>query len=237
MSERPKLGPRTAAELMNDLMRDPDRVAHEAESLVRLGERWQQYRRAAMPILHQLRECGFEVESIGDLRRYKDYRGAIPVLLEWLPRVSDRYVKLDLIRTLRTKWAKPQAALPLIAEFRNLSPASDHPSPDTLRWAIGDALSVVADDAVFSEIADIACDRQHGDQRGLVVVALGNMRDARAVEVLISLLEDADVAGYAIMALGKLGARETAPRIEPFLHDPSPWVRREARKALRKLRP
>jgi HEAT repeat protein len=232
MSERSQPRPRTAAELMTDLMRDPAHVAREAESLTRSGERWRAYRRAAQPILTQLSKAGYDVESIGDLRAYKGYQAAIPVLLEWLPRVSDRSVKIDLIRTLGTKLARPQAARPLIGEFLSLSPTSDPPSPDTLRWAIGDALSVVADDSVFDELAGIAIDRRHGDQRGLVVVALGNMHDPRAVQVLVPLLEDPEVAGYAVMALGKLKASEAAPRIESFLNDPSPWVRREARKAL-----
>ncbi len=43
------------------------------------------------------------------------------------------------------------------------------------------------------------------------------------------------VREYAIWALGKLGAKEAVPDILPFLNDPRPGVREEARKALNRL--
>jgi HEAT repeat protein len=53
--------------------------------------------------------------------------------------------------------------------------------------------------------------------------------------ILIELLSDEDLAGYAIMALGKLKCNEARSVIERFLTHPKHWVRREAQKALKRI--
>lgn len=53
--------------------------------------------------------------------------------------------------------------------------------------------------------------------------------------VLLALLDDEDVAAYAVMGLGKLKAREARPAVERFLDHPESWVRKEAKRALAKL--
>ena len=69
----------------------------------------------------------------------------------------------------------------------------------------------------------------------MLAAALGNMKSAVAVDVLIELLNDDEVAGHALMALGKLKAFKARLHIERFLDHGKPWVRKEARKALAKL--
>jgi HEAT repeat protein len=61
------------------------------------------------------------------------------------------------------------------------------------------------------------------------------MGDPRAGEALRGLLADDRVAGHAIIALGKLKARDAAPEIEPFLRHETAWVRKEAQRALKKI--
>jgi HEAT repeat protein len=56
----------------------------------------------------------------------------------------------------------------------------------------------------------------------------------KAVAVLIDLLHDDQVAGHAVMALGKLKTREGREQIEHLLDHPQPWVRKEAKKVLAK---
>jgi len=53
--------------------------------------------------------------------------------------------------------------------------------------------------------------------------------------VLRSLLNDSDVLGHAIIALGKLKAEEAKADIEPLLLNPRAWIRREAKKALERI--
>jgi HEAT repeat protein len=69
----------------------------------------------------------------------------------------------------------------------------------------------------------------------MLALALGNMQDDRAVNTLIELLDDEEVAGHALIGLGRLGSREAIPHLAPFLDHPTSWIRNEARNALRRM--
>jgi HEAT repeat protein len=119
----------------------------------------------------------------------------------------------------------------LLGEFKAAPPSEE----EGLGWAVASALETVADDSVFDEIAALATDRRYGKSRRMLALSLGNMTDPRAVDVLLDLLNDEEVAAHAVMGLGKLKAKKAAPKIEPFLEHPRPWVRREAKKALARI--
>jgi len=76
--------------------------------------------------------------------------------------------------------ARPAAAPVLIEEFRKVH----DPSGLGLGWVVGNALSVVADDSVFGEIAALAQDRSYGKARQMVVLGLARSKDPRAVPLL-----------------------------------------------------
>ena len=194
----------------------------------------QKYFAEAIPILKELSEAGFQAENIGDLyhknENIKHLSDATPILLRWLPKVKYPGLKEDIVRSLATKYATPIAASHLIDEYVK-TPNSE----GSLKWAIGNSLAVVADDSVFDAIAGLTLDPDHGKSREMVVVALGNMKRPEAVDVLIKLLTDDQVAGHALLALRKLGAKKAQPCIEPFLKHPKTWVRNEAKKAIAKL--
>jgi HEAT repeat protein len=118
----------------------------------------------------------------------------------------------------------------LVEEFRCASAAQV-----LLKWAIGNALSVVADEAVFDDVAELVRDQRHGKAREMLAVALGNMSTPAAVAVLTELLQDDEVAGHAIIGLGNLRATAARGAIEGFLRHPKSWIRAEARKALKKI--
>ena len=187
-------------------------------------------------LLAELAEAGFPVASLTELRTSGlRYRAAVPVLLRWLPLTSDRQVKEDLVRALSVPWARPVAARPLIDEFEGVDERVD-PAGTGLRWAIGNALSIVADDSVFDELVRLVQDRTCGKARQMVVVGLGRSKRPEVVPVLIRLLDDDDVSGHAVKALAKLGAEEARPALERMVSDPRSWVRNEAKKALVRLR-
>jgi len=189
-------------------------------------------RRASAPILAELAQLGFQLEWVSDLYNKRlDYRAAIPILLKWLPLVDYEAVKLELVDALSIKWAKPVAARPLIEEFRK----GPDPEESPLKWAIGNALSEVADDSVFDDIVELVRDRRHGRAREMLAVALANVKDPRAGGVLIELLDDEEVAGHAVLALRKLAPLEARSAIERFVDHPKTWVRNEARRALAKI--
>lgn len=192
-----------------------------------------EYNEAIAPVLADLSKAGFDVDFVAQLEQKRlDYRSVIPLLLTWLPRIENRKAKMDIVRALAVKWARPVAARPLIEEFRRAASAGGDLN---LQWTMGDALTYVADESVFEDLVDLALDRRHGRAREMIAVALGNMRDPRAVDVLIELLSDEEVAGHAIIGLGKLKAKKARPHVEPFLSHPKAWVRQEAKRAIAKI--
>lgn len=223
---------KTAEEFLKELSGDLEyrrRVAkREREGLARGAA----ISEAEAPVVADLVNAGFPVESVWDLfNKRLNYREAIPILLEWLPKISNQGAKEGIVRALSVKWAKPDAAPLLVREFHRV----EEPSGGSLRWAIGNALEVVADDTVFDDLVEIVQDSSYGRARQMIAVALGKMKDPRAVDVLLGLLDDEEVTGHAIMALGRLGAQEARPAIEGCLSHPKPWVRKEAKKALAKI--
>jgi hypothetical protein len=207
------------------------------ESFIKSGEELRQEaierdRLDSAPVLADLTAVGFEVEHITHLYiRKLSYKAAIPILIKWLPIVTNEHVKEFIVRALSVPWAKPVACIPLISEFRRL-PTKTRLS---VRWAIGNALEAVADDSVFEELSELARDKQYGRDREMVVLALGKMKNPKSVDVLVELLDDDDVAGHAVAALRKLCIEATRPHLERFVDHPKTWVRNEAKKALAKL--
>ena len=193
--------------------------------------------RAPDAFIRELAEVGLSVESPWDLVNTRQpYRPAVPVLLKWLDRAESEVpaherakFREGLVRSLTVKEARGVAAPALIREFRRPGVSSGY------RWTTGAALEMVADDAVFDEVVEIATDRSTGRDRQMVVLALARMGNPMAVGVLRDLLDDDNVAGHAVMALGRLKAREVRPAIEHMLKHPTPWIRKEAKKALGKL--
>lgn len=190
-------------------------------------------------LVSDLRDAGVPVGDLWDLVNARvQYRSAIPVLIEWLQEVDSRVdaadrskVREGLVRALSVPAARPAAAPVLVREFRQ---ARD-PAGLGFGWVVGNALSVVADDSVFDEIAGLVNDRGFGKARQMVVLGLGRSKDARAVPLLVGLLGDEDVVAHAVMALGKLRPRGVRPAVQRLLDHPQALVRREARKTLARL--
>jgi hypothetical protein len=155
-------------------------------------------------ILAELAAAGYRVRSLAELRHSgARYRSAVPVLLHWLPQVTDRKLKGEIVRALTVPWARPAATGPVIEEFRRAD-ASVDPTGTGLRWTIGNALEVLADDSSFEELAELAQDSRYGKARQMVVLGLGRSRRPEAATVLMGLLDDPEVDGHAVKALGKL---------------------------------
>ncbi len=186
-------------------------------------------------ILAELEAAGFRTDSLADLRHSGvGYREAVPILLDWLSRVQDRKVEEEIVRALTVPWAKPTATRPMIEEFRRVKP-SDDPTGMGLRWTVGNAIFVLANDDVFEELVELVNERGYGKSRQMVVLGLGKSKKPEAIEVLLGLVDDPEVDGHAIMALGKLRAKVARASLERKLDDDRAWVRAEARKALAKL--
>jgi HEAT repeat protein len=220
----------TAEEVVAELQQDPEYLKRIQEKEQRRTERVKKSNLASQPILRELQDAGYCIESLGELGSIGTYKSAVPILLKWLPLVQDRGIKRSIVSALSVPWAKLAAIAPLLSAFRE-APADD---PGT-KWAIGNALEVVADDSAFVEISELVCNKQHGSSREMLAVALGNMRNPVAVDLLIDLLNDDDLTGHALEGLRKLKTKKARPYVEPFLTHPKAWIRKEARRTLAKL--
>jgi hypothetical protein len=207
--------------------RDPEFLAHLAEREKKRQDALREIKMVSAPVVQDLRNAGYEVDSIeGLLNLYQHYRApyndAVPILIRWLPLVENTDVKEIITRVLCVPWAK-QAAPTLIHEFRSAPETPPHKT--TWKW-----------DSVFDDIVDLVLDKRHGRDREMLALALANMRDERAVDVLIKLLDDDELVGHSIAALRKLKAKKAESHIEKYLSHPRTWVRIEAKKTLKILR-
>jgi HEAT repeat protein len=213
-----------------------DRLAYRQQRLAAKRE----YTEHAQGVLADLRAAGFEVEAVQDLRdgEVGDER-AVPILIEWMPKVTLDRVRLDIIHTLGSRWARPKrvVARALLDQFHAM-PITDEPMNHDIRFAIGDMLRRVVDESALEEVVAIARDTRHGGERDLVVAALGNMRKARErlVPVLIELLPDFDVRVGAAIALGRLKDPAARPHLERWAaEETDSWRRKDIVRALNKL--
>ena len=176
-------------------------------------------------VITDLDRIGFGVRDLAQLRRYGKYRAAMPVLLKWFATVSSEEMKEDLVRTLSVPWAGPEVASAFVQGFKT----SDN---FLLKWAIGNGLSIVADDSVAEEIFELVRDRRHGRAREMLAIALSRMKNPRVREIARSLLKDDEVQGHAVIALRKLRAVEAIQDISELSNHPKSWIRAEVKKTL-----
>jgi hypothetical protein len=198
----------------------------------------------ARPLIAALEAAGIDAIDFGTFGRASfttfDFARAVPVLIEWLPRISDPNVKDAMARSLTgQRGARGEGARRLIEEFRRPEYAEDK----TLLWAIGNALATLAGPADADAIIEMLRDRRYGIARQMLCDALIRTRDTRQTEILIDLIADDDVAGHAISALRRISRRgfsqpeRVRGQLEATLGRPSAteFAQRQARAALKTL--
>ncbi len=229
--DRTQDAPRTAADLISELERDPAFVARRAAREEERRKSAEEYQRAARELLSELAAIGFPVASVGELPRLRrPYPDAVPVLLWWLKRVDHAGLKEDIVRALSVPWA-PEALGVFLHELPRAVERAG------LTWALANGVEILADDGAFDAIAALVLDRRYGPARGPLATALQKLRDPRAPAVLAALLDDPEVAGPALKALVALGHTPSRERIEPLLSHGHAWVREEAARVLSRGQP
>jgi hypothetical protein len=185
-------------------------------------------------VVAELNKAGVHIDGIYDLVNSRTvYPEAIPVLVSCLSIVRDRVIKEGIVRAITVKEAKGKADKALIHEFRNIPPEASE--LQNLKWAIGNALSVVATDAVFDDLAGLVTTIEHGKAREMIVIALGKMKNPTAGEVLTRLLSDEELVGFVAKALAKLKYHPALPKLQSLLDHSKPWVKKELEKTIKKL--
>ena len=120
------------------------------------------------------------------------------------------------------------------------------PEWDAARWAIGNALASLATPDLGDALIGVVVDTRFGRARQVLCEALRKTKHPMAPETLISLIDDGDVGGHAILELRMRGPkaslpylRAARPRLEAVLTRPSSTVlaRTQARRALARITP
>lgn len=226
--------PITAAELMAQLNQDPDFVRRREEKERHFRALQEQLAKAERPLVAALSYVGVMVESVWDLvNTRKEYKQAIPVLIAHLERPYPWRIREGIARALTVKYAGEDWYTALVREFRKLPDSSD-PDQHGFKWALGNAISYVANKSHYDDLAGLARDRVHGQSRDMIVRRLPKLDRERSADVLVDLLGDDDVAWFALQGLAKLKVQAPRLEIERLLNHPDPWVRKEATKALAK---
>ncbi len=227
--------PVTAAELMKNLLHDPEFVRRQEAKHKSFNILEEQFARAERPLVEALNNAGVSVKSVWDLVNAKEsYRLAIPVLIAHLRYPFPYRIREGIARALTVKNAGDPAFIALVDEFRK-QPDSTDAAQHGFKWALGNAISIVANRNHFDEIVELIRDRRHGSTREMLILRLADLDGDRAIGVLIQLLADEDVIHEALIALGKLKAHKARRHIERLLDHPKFRVRKEAKKALTEL--
>jgi HEAT repeat protein len=154
-----------------------------------------------------------------------DARSALPVLLEWLPRVEARAVRDTLASRIRQGGKNSVSAQALLNAYRG------RPS-----WELADAIARTMTPAEYDAIVELAADSCTGSDRQMLVDALWRVKSERARSLILELLDDPDVSRHAIYALRRaFGNDEAKRRLEPLRDHPNENVRGAVVDALRRI--
>lgn len=158
-----------------------------------------------------------------------DAARAMPVLLEWLPRVTNEKLREAVVRHLAIKTRDGLVAEALIEEYRR-------PGSANYKWVVGDTLAFVCDKRHFSVITDLAADASYGMGRQPLVGMLWRIKTPAADEILLNALADPDTALAAMSALRRrFGNAAARQHITSLLQHPDQRVREAASKQLRRI--
>ena len=106
---------------------------------------------------------------------------------------------------------------------------------DLTRWFISDCIYQIRSRHFVKEYLEIAINKTFGQNRQMIVLLLGKLKEEGAISTLISLLEDEDVRLHAICALGEFKREEFRCHFEKFQNSTHPGWRKYAKAALKKL--
>jgi HEAT repeat protein len=180
-----------------------------------------------------LRAVGIEVGDIYEFVRGHTPDLALPILLDMMRVVTHPAIKQGVIRALGSKSADKNVRKGLIEYYENIAP-TEWAAEDT-KWAIGNTLEIIAKEDILSDMIRIAVNQSHGKSREMVVLGLSKFKSDNVYDTLVGLLDDPIISGHAIIALRKFGDPRAISEIKKKLDDPKPWIRAEARKAIKKL--
>lgn len=181
-------------------------------------------------IVWDLRSRGVNVQSIDDLVNSRDnYLVALPLLVDYLKgRFDDVNVAEAVVRSLTIKEAKGLANEGLIRLY-NVTPREYW----SLRWAIGNAFTVLISEDDVPHILDIVEDSDNGISRQMFVLSLGRCKQSiKILTTLVRLLDDDQVNIHALNALIRTRSDVAKSEVSILKNHENPVVRKLAIKYL-----
>lgn len=184
------------------------------------------------PIVDELRRNGLRIDHISDLVNTTfDYREHLPLLVDLIGRCPNYKLRAMLVRAVTIPAARAtDAPQVLVREF-----AEAPEEQETYRWAVGNALGTVATPDEAAAVVGLLRDRRYGTARQELARAVARLRPPGALDVLVEGLDDPDVAGHCVEALGLLGDRAAIPHLDRMTSHRKEWIAQEARTAKRRL--
>lgn len=180
-------------------------------------------------IITGLRKRGYSINSINDLMRMSSKeRELIPFLIGLLEQFTDENDKEFIVRCLGVKGF--QEIIPkLLEEFKTAK-------GNSYRWAIANSINIIHDMTIEQELITLSENKKYGTGRQMLVLSLGCYKTDSSIKCLRGLLQDEEVRGHALRALGKCGNAEVLPDIEKYCDSDNRWIRKEALNAADKIR-
>lgn len=180
-------------------------------------------------IITGLRQRGYSINSINDLMRLSSKeRKLIPFLTGLLERFTDENDKEFIVRCLGVKGFR-EIIPKLLEEFKTAK-------GNSYRWAIVNSINIIHDMTIEQELIALSENKKYGTGRQMLVLSLGCYKTDSSIKCLRDLLQDEEVRGHSLRALGKCGNSEVLPDIEKYCDSDNRWIRKEALNAADKIR-
>ncbi len=185
--------PLSAADLTARLQADPDFLARKQERERERAERSAGLRTEEEPILAELREVGWNVNSVWELvNTSTPYREAIPILLRHLLLPYSDRTREGIARALAVSDAR-DAWPTLAAAYCNAPHGQENGIRLDAKSGLAVALAAIATEDVLDELITLAKDRSQSRSRVLLLKALRKSKSAKAKRAIDELASDPDL--------------------------------------------
>jgi hypothetical protein len=173
-------------------------------------------RRAAEPLLMELRAAGYPAYDLQDFSMQKlPSKEAAVILVKWLGRTDDPLARTLIATALTDTKARSVATEPLLDLFSEL------PAGAREKDRVANALATLARDRHFEQIAELIRDPRHDHYRQYLFWAVGYMKDLRAVDLCVEFLDDEQLGMVALRALADLKSERARPVLERIAAEPA----------------
>ncbi|MCM3874434.1 MAG: hypothetical protein ND895_27400 [Pyrinomonadaceae bacterium] len=220
--------PITAEELMAKLRRDPEFVAREKSRAQEQALNVARFEALAAPILQDLDAIGVTPSSLDRLAHEYAPLSAdvVAVLMNWIPRTTDRYLQESLIR--------PLGATGVSFNGKALIEAFENTGSEGLRWAISNTIAEARPTGVTDWLIGVVQDPAYGNARQMLCLAVARLASEQtANDVLISIFDQ--LPGHVALALAESGGRRELKLLREMRTKYKGWIRKEIDKAVRAI--